>query len=212
VVELTADELLCTTRAVRKRLDFDRPVPRQLVIECINIAMQAPSASNRQHRHFVLVTDPDAKSAISELYRSAWLASNLRRRNDYPPEDPRARGLSRLVDSAHYLADNLHKVPVLMFACVEGRIEGGSGAAVAAQYASIYPAVWNFMLAARKRGLGTVLTTVHLAYEEECAQILGIPYEQVTQAAMVPIAFYLGHDFRPAERVPVDSIVHWGKW
>jgi len=212
MAELSAIELLTTTRSVRKRLDFDTPVPRQLVLDCLEIALQAPSANNRQHRHFVLVTDPEKKSAIAELYRSAWIASNERRRTDYLPDDVRSRRLSNLVDSARYLADNLAKVPVLMIACVEGRVDSTSNPAVAAQFASIYPAVWSFMLAARARGLGTVMTTVHLAHERECADILNIPYDSVTQAALIPIAFHLGPDFRPAERIPLEPIVHLEAW
>jgi len=212
VSELSALELLTTTRAVRKRLDFDTPVPSNLVLDCLEVALQAPSANNRQHRHFLLLTDPKKKSEIGELYRRAWLESNERRRTDYLPDDVRSQGLPKLVDSARYLADNLSKVPLIVIACAEGRADPTSSSAVASQFASIYPAVWSFMLAARSRGLGTVLTTVHLTYERECAEILEIPYDSVTQAALIPVAFHLGRDFRPAKRIPMEPIVHRETW
>jgi len=210
---LTPDELLTTTPAVRKRLDFSRPVPLALVRECLEVAIQAPTGGSRQHWHFVVVTDPEKVRAIAELYRRAWHAHNAVRTTNYPPGDIRGERLPKLVSSAMYLADHMDQVPVLMLACVEGRVDNGaSSSRVAAHYASILPAVWSFMLAARARGLGTVLTTAHLDYERECAEIVGVPYATVTQAALVPVAFYTGTGFRPSARVPLESVVHWGAW
>jgi nitroreductase len=212
IESLTPDELLMTTPSVRKRLDLTRPVPRELVLDCLRVAIQAPTGSSRQHWHFVVITDADKRRAIGELYRRAWHARNARRTTNYQPDDIRAQRLPRLVSSAMYLADHIHEVPVLLLACIEGRIESAPSAQIAAHYASILPAVWSFMLAARARHLGTVLTTVHLDYERECAEIVGVPYESVTQAALVPVAYYTGDGFKPSARLPLESVVHFDTW
>jgi len=138
---------------------------------------------------------------------------NTNRATHYAADDIRAKRLPRLVGSAMYLADHMREVPVLLLACIEGRRQlMHPTPAVASLFASILPAVWSFMLAARARHLGTVLTTVHLDYERECAEILGIPYESVTQAALVPVAFYTGETFRPSPRLPLESVLHLDTW
>jgi nitroreductase len=210
---LTPDELLTTTPAVRKRLDFTRPVPLELVRQCLQVAIQAPTGGSRQHWHFVVLTSAEKIRAIGDLYRRAWHAHNAVRTTNYPPGDIRGERLPKLVSSAMYLAEHMHEVPLLVLACIDGRVDNGaSSSRVAAHYASILPAVWSFMLAARARGLGTVLTTAHLDYERECAEIVGLPYASVTQAALVPVAFYTGQGFRPSARVPLESVVHWDTW
>jgi nitroreductase len=213
VEQLTPDELLTTTPSVRKRLDLSRPVPLELVKDCLRVALQAPTGSSRQHWHFMIISDADKRRAIGELYARAWRQRNASRTTNYAPEDIRAQRLTRLVDSAAYLADHMHEVPVLLLACIEGRLAADAhNAGTASLFASILPAVWSFMLAARARRLGTVLTTVHLDYERECAEILGIPYETVTQAALVPVAFYTGEGFRPSPRLPLESVLHMDTW
>ncbi len=209
---MTPEELLSTTRSVRRRLDFDRAVPRELVIDCLQLALQAPTGSNRQGWQWLIITDPDKKRFIGERYREAWYAYNSSGRAEYPEGDPRREQTSRVVQSAKYLADRMGEVPLMVLPCIEGRAEGQSNMAIAALYGSILPATWSFMLAARLRGLGSTYTTLHLKHEEEIASALGIPYQQVTQAALLPVAYYTGHDFRPAERIPLDSIVHWEVW
>jgi nitroreductase len=209
---MTPDELLSTTRSVRRRLDFDRPVPRELIVECIQLAVQAPTGSNRQGWQWVVVTNADAKRFIGERYRASWYEYNAAGRTTYASDDPRAAQQPRVVRSAQYLADRMGEVPAMVIPCIEGRVDGQSNLAIAGLYGSIVPAAWSFMLAARLRGLGSAYTTLHLKYEQEVAERLGIPFERVTQAALLPVAYYTGDAFRPAERLPVDHLVHWESW
>jgi nitroreductase len=209
---MTPEELLTTTRSVRRRLDLDRAVPRELILECIDIATQAPTGSNRQAWQWVIVTAPEKRRFIGERYRESWYAYAGAGRPQYAADDPRSAQQPRLVTSARYLADHMHEVPVLVIACIEGRVDGADNQAIAGLYGSIVPAVWSFMLAARLRGLGTAYTTLHLKYEREIAEMLGIPFETMTQAALVPVAYYTGTSFQPAERIPLEKIVHWESW
>jgi nitroreductase len=209
---MTPEELLTTTRSVRRRLDFDRPVPRELILECLEIAVQAPTGGNRQEWQWLIVTDPAKKQFIGERYRKAWYEYNARSRSDYAETDPRRDQQPRVVRSAQYLADRMGDVPLMLIPCIGGRPEGKSSSAVAATYGSIVPAVWSFMLAARLRGLGTAYTTLHINYEREVADQLGIPYDQYAQAALLPVAYYTGEHFQPAARLPLESIVHWEHW
>jgi nitroreductase len=200
---LTPDELLSTTRAVRRRLDLERPVERELIEECVRLAQQAPNASNREGWHFVVVTDAELRRGLAELYREggeAYLASA------HAPDDPRVR------DSARYLIEHLQEVPVLVIPCIEGRTEGASSAQQSARWGTIGPATWSFMLAARARGLGTTWTTFHLRREREAANLLGIPYDEVMQVALLPLAHTIGTDFKRARRSPVEQMLHWDRW
>ena len=209
---MTPEELLTTTRSVRRRLDLERAVPRELIRECIQVALQAPTGGNRQAWQWVIVTDPEKKRFIGERYREAWYAYNGARRTDYTEGDPRLAQISRLTTSAQYLADHMGEVPVMVIPCHAGRVDGATNAAVASFYGSIVPAVWSFMLAARLRGLGSAYTTLHLRFEEETASMLGLPFAEYTQAALLPVGYYTGEQFRPVERIPLDSIVHWDTW
>lgn len=212
---LSPDELLTTTRAVRKRLDFDRPVERSVIEACLRIAVQAPTGGNRQRWHFVVVTDPARRRALADLYRRSWavyLTTPTAAPNLHFDDPTREAGQRRVGDSAQYLADNIERVPVLLVPCFTGRIDGQPASAQAGVWGSILPAVWSFMLAARARGLGTAWTTLHLRHEREAAEILGIPYEQFTQAALVPVAYTRGTDFKPAHREALAGIVHWDTW
>ena len=211
VLPLTPDELLSTTRAVRKRLDLSRPVEREVLEECLRLAQQAPSGSNTQRWQFVFVTDPAKRAALAELYRRG--AERYRTDPNSPrnalSEDPTANAArARLSESADYLVDHLQDVPVLLIPCLMGKPQG-TGAGF---WGSILPAVWSFMLAARSRGLGTCWTTFHLSYEEEAANILGIPVAEVSQAALIPIAYTKGTDFKPGPRAPLETITHWDTW
>jgi nitroreductase len=206
-----ADELLTTTRSVRKRLDLARPVPRDVVERCIEIALQAPTGSNAQGWHFLVVTDAAKRRALGDLYRRAFEVYASLHRPSFPEGDPRAAQYPRVYDSARHLAQHLHEVPVHVIPCVEGRVEGAGVVAQASIYGSILPAAWSFMLALRARGLGSAWTTLHLIHEKEAAALLGIP-EHVTQAALLPVAWVTGGGFRPARRVPADRVTHWESW
>jgi nitroreductase len=208
------DHALATTRAVRKRLDFDRPVPREVILECLELAVQAPTGSNRQGWQWVVVTDPEKKQKIGALYRESWYAYSTSGRPTYAEDDPRRKQQPRVISSAQLLADRMGEVPAMVIPCHEGRVDGpdASNLAIAGLYGSILPAAWSFMLAARGRGIGTAWTTLHLKYEREVAELLGIPYEKYTQAALITVGYFTGEDFKPAERLPLAPIVHWEEW
>jgi nitroreductase len=208
MLNLTPDELLATTRAVRRRLDLTRPVEREVLEQCLRLAQQAPTASYAQNWHFVVVTDAGERAALGELWRTV-AGTYLRRRAAAAAADP---VVARLGDAVRHLAEHIHEVPVHVVPCVEGRTDGAPAAAQASRWASIVPAAWSFMLAARARGLGTVWTTFHLRHEREAAEILGIPYDRVMQAALIPVAYTTGTDFKPAPRRPLDTLVHWDRW
>lgn len=223
ILELSIDELLTTTRAVRKRLDLTRPVAAEVIRECLELAVQAPSPGNRQNWHFVVVTDPSQRAALATLYRkgarSTGQEETLKRLIAAAANDKEAAALTRMADSARYLTEHLHEVPVHVVPCVEGRAENLSGmkqaahwGAILSTWGAILPATWSFMLAARSRGLGTVLTSFHLEYEQEAADVLGIPYEQVMQVGLIPVAYTLGTEFKPAARKPLDEVLHWDRW
>jgi nitroreductase len=209
---LLPDELLSTTRAVRKRLDFTRPVPREVLEECFALAQQAPSGSNSQGWHFVVVTDPARRAALADIYRVGW-RGYAGSPPAYGPDDPRARTpQAKVRASAQYLADHMQDVPVLVIPCIKGRTDGLPAASQAGVWGSIIPATWSFMLAARARGLGTAWTTLHLGGEREAAAVLGIPYDEVMQVALIPVAYTKGTDFQPGPRRPLETMVHWESW
>jgi nitroreductase len=209
----TVDHLLTTTRSVRKRLDFSRPVPLDLVQRCLDVALQAPTGSNAQGWHFVVVTDAAKRKALADLYRQAFqfYVENPDFRRTYEPEDLRTKQMSSILDSATYLAKHLHEAPVHLIPCIEGRVEQAGVVGQASVYGSILPAVWSFMLAARARGLGSAWTTLHLVFEQDAAKLLGIPPE-VTQTALLPVAFFTGPDFKPAVRKDPHLVMHWDAW
>jgi nitroreductase len=210
---LPVDEALTTTRAVRKRLDFSRPVSRELLLECLRIALQAPTGSNHQGWQFVFVSEPGKKQAIAEYYARTWEAYSQQRGPEYAEGDVRRERLPRVASSAQYLAEHLHEAPWFLIPCNRGRLPEGAPVVMQAGFwGSILPAFWSFMLAARARGLGTAWTTFHLAHERECAEILGIPYEKYTQAGLTPIAYTRGGEFKPAARIPLESVVHFDTW
>ncbi|MCE7989700.1 MAG: nitroreductase [Caldilinea sp. CFX5] len=211
---VTVDHLLTTTRSVRKRLDLTRPVARETIEACLQLALQAPSGSNRQGWHFLIVTDPDKRAAIAGYYRQAfkqYLGAAQPEELEPLKADQQAGSGSRVLKSASYLSRNLQKVPVYIIPCIEGRVETAGLMAQASLYGSILPATWSLMLALRSRGLGSVWTTLHLAYEKEIAELLGIP-PTITQAALIPVAYFTGDDFKPAQRKPLAEVTHWEEW
>jgi nitroreductase len=200
------DSLLTTTRTVRRRLDFDRPVSNALILECLDLALQAPTGGNYQGWRWIVVRDESKKRALAGCYRQALAAAS-----EHPPEQG-DHGASRMLEGAWHLADHLHEVPVLVIPCILGRLKPSSSSARAASlYGSIYPAVWSFQLALRSRGLGSAFTTIHLENEAEVARLLHVP-ERVTQAALIPVAHVLGDTFRPAERLPARQVTYWDTW
>jgi nitroreductase len=208
---LSADDVLTTTRAVRKRLDFDRPVEREVILDALQIALQAPTGSNAQGWHWLFVEDPETKAALGELYRTNFEAYKQYSRT-YPDGDLRAAQRDRVRSSADYLADNWERVPVLLIPLIEGRLDNASVFQGASAWGSLLPAVWSFMLALRERGLGSAWTTLHLPDERKAADLLGIPFDRFTQGGLFPIAYTIGTDFKPATRLPTDGIVHWNRW
>jgi len=204
------DELLGTTRAVRKRLDLTRAVPRELIDECLELAIQAPTGSNSQTWRWLVVDDAQQRHALADLYRRG--AEGYLSQAGEQAEASGDTQTRRVFSSATYLMDHLHEVPVHLIPCVQGKPkEPVPLAAASGLYGSIYPAVWSFQLAARARGLGTALTTLHLLHEAEAAEILGLP-EDVLQVALLPVAYTIGTDFKRAKRAPVANITHWNKW
>lgn len=200
------DEVLSTTRAVRKRLDLTRPVPRDVILECLQLASQAPTATNNQDWRWVVVTDPQKRAAIAEIYNS--VGADYLAHKAQSTDDPQTR---RVYESASALTSILADVPVHVIPCIDKRLDGMPLMAAAAAWGSILPAAWSFLLALRSRGLGSVWTTLHLAKEREVAELLGIP-DTVTQVALFPVAYTIGTDFKPAARPPVETITSWNTW
>ena len=215
LLDLGPDELLSTTRAVRRRLDLERPVDPALVRECVEIATQAPTGSNAQGWHFVIVTDPEKRKRLGEIYRAGFelfYGDREAVRANQPSQDPDYLATQeRVVDSAAYLAEHLGEVPVHVIPVVEGRFESGPVAMHAGIWGSLLPAVWNFCLAARARGLGTCWTTLHLVDEPASIELLGLP-DNVMQGALIPVAHTIGTDFKPGPRRDLDRIIHLDGW
>lgn len=213
-LDLTPDELLSTTRAVRKRLDLTRPVPRALIEECVDLATQAPTGRNRQRWHFLVVTEPALRAEVGDVFRRALVtgggqqptARDMRRMYAHPGS------MERISDGLRHLYDNIDRVPAFVIPAVEGRTDRASVLDQSMTWGSILPAVWSFMLAARARGLGTVWTTAQGPLERELAGLLGVPYREVMLAAFLPLAFTIGTDFKPAHRVPREQVLHWERW
>ncbi|GAA4360547.1 nitroreductase family protein [Angustibacter luteus] len=209
---LTPDELLTTTRSVRKRLDLTRDVPIGLVRECLEVALQAPSGSNRQGWHWLVVTDADRRAAIGEVYRravAAYLESPGSAGALFADDPDRGPVQQRVGDSVAYLGEHLGEAPVLVIPCLTAkRLDDGNQAGL---WGSLLPAAWSYMLAARARGLGTAWTTLHLEYEDEVATLLGLP-DDVRQGALIPTAYYTGETFRKAPRQPLDEVLHVDRW
>ena len=204
------DRLLSTTRAVRKRLDLERDVPPEIVHECIALSQQAPTGSNQQGWRWMVVTDRDKREQLADWYRKAS--------GDYleaGAEQAKASGheqTARVLTSANYLAQHLQDVPVHVIPCIKGKLSPETPTAMQAGFwGSIFPAVWSFQLALRARGLGSVITSFHLAFADQAAEMLGIP-DDVTQVALLPVAYTKGDDFKPAERRPPQHITYWNQW
>lgn len=212
-LNLTVDEVLATTRAVRKRLDFDREVEPEIIKECLEAAVQSPTGSNAQAWQWMVVTDPVKRAALAGLYKKGWDIYVQMNASAPKAADDKAAQQGRVIDSATYLAENFEKAPVMMLPLLPGRVaDGDTTMGVASQFGSILPGAWSFMLAARERGLGTAWTTIHLMFEEEAADILGIDFSAYTQCALIVAAYSKGTDFKPAKRPPIETVLHWDEW
>ncbi|NQV97267.1 MAG: nitroreductase family protein [Acidimicrobiaceae bacterium] len=213
-LNLSIDEVLSTTRSVRKRLDFDRPVEREIVEECLNLALQAPTGGNSQGWHWIIVEDVTKRKALADIYKKnfAIYASMPGRR--YEPADPRIKQMGAVRNSAMYLAEEFYRAPLMLIPCIEGRTDNMPAVAGAGSWGSLLPAVWSFMLALRSRGLGSAWTTIHMMNngEKQAAELLGIPFDKVMQGGLFPIAYTIGTDFKPAKRLPLEKVLHWDKW
>jgi nitroreductase len=214
---LTADQGLTTTRAVRRRLDLTRPVPRELIQEAVKIATQAPTGRNQQQWDFVFVDDPATKAEMANLWRAGLSAGNPWEHHGLPIP---TRGSfasaewGRIRASLGSLIGQLQEVPVLMIPVVRvaTRTELSTVHGQANTWGSVLPATWSFMLAARERGLGTCWTIGHLAYEREMADLLALPFETTVQVALTPVAYTVGTDFKPGPRVDDANFTHWNRW
>ena len=200
------DRLLSTTRAVRKRLDLERPVEREVLLECVRLAVQAPTGGNAQTWRWLIVDDPEIIASLGDVYRrmgERYLASY--RDGGMTPQT------NRVLDSADYLAVNIGRVPAMVIPCIKGRLDNTAPVVASGFYGSIIQAAWSFQLALRSRGMGSCYTTLHLAHEAEARALLGIP-DDVTQVALLPVAYTTGGGFSPAQRGPVENITYWNQW
>ena len=216
LLDMTPDQLLHTTRAVRKRLDFTKPVDDEVIRECVAAAMQAPSGSNNMTMRFVIVKDEAKRAAIGDIYRQCFdiyktlpgvYAGSIAKDTDVEQAQQ-----DRVVDSALYLADHMGEAPALVIACTAGRLDSVPSMMAVSSMGNVLPGMWNFMLAARARGLGTAWTTVGLMMEQAIADVVGIPFAEVQQACLTPLAYTIGTDFKPALRPEPDTIIHWDTW
>ncbi|MGF1598935.1 MAG: nitroreductase family protein [Acidimicrobiales bacterium] len=216
LLPLTPDEVLSTTRAVRRRLDVARDVPMAVLDECLELALQAPTGSLRQDWHFVVSNDRDQCRAVGEIYSRVWhgMVSDeyLARAAESEPDEAHRASWLDMMGSARHLADHFPEVPAVLVPCIDGRLDGASAGLQALKWGSVIQAAWSFMLAARVRGLGTCWTTIHLAEEEAVADVLGIPFTEVQQVALIPVAYTVGTDFTPGRRRPLDDFVHRNGW
>lgn len=206
---LSVDEVLTTTRAVRKRLDVTRPVPREIIEECLEIALQAPNGSNRNTWRWIVVDDPALVARLAEEYKAAM---GLLHTGAMPSPNPLGSGVPRedkILDSAYALVEKLDRMPAILIPLMPGRPDGLGVVEQASMWGSIVQAVWSFMLALRERGLGSIWATVTTRREKEIAELLGIPHEEYTQVGFFPIAYTVGTDFRKAWRRPVSEVLGW---
>jgi nitroreductase len=202
----TVEKLLTTTRTVRQRLDLTRPVQPDIIERCLDLALQAPIGGHMHRYHFVVVSDREKRAGLAALYKKAYFDSYLPQRQQQSQTEQ-----SRLVASATYLAEHLHEVPIHIIPCIESRVEDKGSFRQATVYGSILPATWSLMLALRAHGVGAAWTTLHLLYEQQAAALLGIP-QHITQAALLPVAYFTGEDFKPAQRIPARERTYWNGW
>jgi nitroreductase len=228
------DQLLTTTRSVRRRLDLTRPVPRPVIEECLQLAIHAPNAEGRQLWRWLVLTDPERKEVVAEYLRGAWIGHLQRGEGNRRSRGVTPAARRRNIASAQHLVDNLANVPALIIPCMLRRPTSAADArrleeswgddpdarspakraslvADSTYYGSIFPAIWSLQLALRSRGLGSTIITTHLVFHEFIAAELGIP-TQATQLAVIPVAYTIGTDFQPARRIPATDVTIWNEW
>lgn len=207
------DEALTTTRAVRKRLDLAHPVPDDIIAQCIEIATHAPSGSNRQGWHFVVITDEEKRRQIGAHYKRSFDAyyESQMAALDHAPDSPERVQLAKVLDSARYIGDHMGDAPALILACADGRVENAGAMAQAAFYGSIIPAAWSLILALNARGIGTAWTTLHLRYADEVAALLGLP-ANVTQVMLTPVGYLKDGPSKRGPRKPARERTYWNAW
>lgn len=217
----SVDHVLKTTRSVRLRLDLEREVPRSLIEQALEIALQAPTGANTQTWRFLTVTDPALKAGIADCYRrgaekyladqTAMTRTGVTANREYTEGDIRGQQKAAVITSSVHLLDNMHRVPALIIPCIESRFEQEDVFTQASMYGSILPATWSLMLALRARRIASAWTSLHLIYEREVAELLGIPAD-FTQAALLPVAWLTGGDLKPAKRLPLADVAYWDNW
>jgi nitroreductase len=213
LLALDPDQLLSTTRSVRKRLDLERPVPMDVLRDALEVALQAPSGSNQQGWHWFFVTDPEKRRVIGDYYGKAFAAyrdSPMYATNHSSGDAERQATQGRVASSAEYLAERMGEVPVLVIGALTASADLPAKNQ-AGMWGSLLPAAWSLQLALRARGLGSAWTTLHLQYEKEIAELLGIP-DDVRQGVLLPVAYYTGETFKPAPRQPLDEVLHVDGW
>jgi len=215
-LELSADEVLATTRSVRRRLDLEKEVGEGVLRECLGLALQAPTGSLRQDWHFVVSNDRDQCREVGLIYQQVWTAMVT---DEYIDASAGKQGDAgdqgswlNMMGSARHLAETFPDVPAIFVPCISGRLDGSDAMTQAVKWGSVIQAAWSFMLAARNRGLGTCWTTVHLQRERDVADVLGIPYSEVQQVALSPVAYTVGTDFKAGRRKPDERFVHFNGW
>ena len=217
----SVDHVLSTTRSVRLRLDFDRDVSRSIIDEALEIALQAPTGANTQTWRFMVVTDPALKSGIAEYYRkgaekyladeTAMTRTGVSATRKFEEGDLRATQAHGVIQSSIHLLENMQRAPALIITCIESRFEKEDVFTQASMYGSILPATWSLMLALRARRIASAWTSLHLIYEKEVSELLGIPND-VTQAALLPIAWLKGGDLGRAKRLPLRDVCYSNRW
>ena len=215
-LELSADEVLATTRSVRRRLDLEKEVGEDVLRDCLALALQAPTGSLRQDWHFVVSNDRDQCREVGLIYQQVWTAMVT---DEYLDASAGKQGSAgdqgswlNMMGSARHLAETFPDVPAIFVPCISGRLDGVDAMTQAVKWGSVIQAAWSFMLAARNRGQGTCWTTVHLQREEDVAEVLGIPYSEVQQVALSPVAYTVGTEFKAGRRKPEESFVHFNGW
>jgi len=192
------DEVLSTARSVRRKLDFARPLEREVLFDCIDVAVQAPTGIIGENWRFVVVDQADQKHAIATLYREVLLA--LLQARDMP-----------IKPTHQALMDRLHEIPAMIFVCAEGHPMEDSVASHVAYYGSILPAAWSLMLALRARGIGSTWTTLLSSKQDEVAQVLGMPADTL-QTVMLPVGYTKGAVMKRAQRRPAQEVTYWNRW
>ncbi|ORA10370.1 nitroreductase family protein [Mycobacterium arosiense] len=205
-LNLTVDEVLSTTRAVRQRLDVTKPVPRAVLEECLELAMQAPNGTNRNEWRWIVVDDREMVAQLAAEYKAAMGAYRQGAVDGAALTDG-VPGEDRIVASAYALAEKLHQMPAILIPLMPGRPDGRPLSEQSPMWGSILPAVWSFLLALRERGLGSAWTTVASRREEQIAELLGIPCDRYTQVGMFPIAYTVRVDFKKAYRKPLSEVL-----